>query len=131
MPRPLVHQRGEMRLEFGHAVAVARGDEESLVERDPGVDLGRDGEELVLPGQVDLVEHQIFLLGPVRDAFEDALDAPRQLRGSVDHDEDRLGLLERSEEHTSELQSLMRISYAVFCLKNKTNMMSTMSYAAI
>src|SRR3546814_6005464 len=27
---------------------------------------------------------------------------------------------QRSEEHTSELQSLMRISYAVFCLKNKT-----------
>src|SRR3546814_5539075 len=30
-------------------------------------------------------------------------------------------LLERSEEHTSELQSLMRISYAVFCLKKKKN----------
>src|SRR3546814_9440156 len=29
-------------------------------------------------------------------------------------------LLNRSEEHTSELQSLMRISYAVFCLKKKT-----------
>src|SRR3546814_8124063 len=29
--------------------------------------------------------------------------------------------LERSEEHTSELQSLMRISYAVFCLKNNIN----------
>src|SRR3546814_7454228 len=29
-------------------------------------------------------------------------------------------LVERSEEHTSELQSLMRISYAVFCLKKKT-----------
>src|SRR3546814_2779615 len=28
--------------------------------------------------------------------------------------------VERSEEHTSELQSLMRISYAVFCLKKKT-----------
>src|SRR3546814_1224296 len=27
----------------------------------------------------------------------------------------------RSEEHTSELQSLMRISYAVFCMKKKTN----------
>src|SRR3546814_2772643 len=27
----------------------------------------------------------------------------------------------RSEEHTSELQSLMRISYAVFCLQQKTN----------
>src|SRR3546814_9002220 len=30
------------------------------------------------------------------------------------------GLTARSEEHTSELQSLMRISYAVFCLKKKT-----------
>src|SRR3546814_9832102 len=29
------------------------------------------------------------------------------------------GKLDRSEEHTSELQSLMRISYAVFCLKKK------------
>src|SRR3546814_14702658 len=29
-------------------------------------------------------------------------------------------IVERSEEHTSELQSLMRISYAVFCLKNNT-----------
>src|SRR3546814_4716942 len=38
----------------------------------------------------------------------------------------RVGVLmtnrpERSEEHTSELQSLMRISYAVFCLKKKNN----------
>src|SRR3546814_3299927 len=33
---------------------------------------------------------------------------------------DRADLLARSEEHTSELQSLMRISYAVFCLKKKT-----------
>src|SRR3546814_4099020 len=31
----------------------------------------------------------------------------------------------RSEEHTSELQSLMRISYAVFCLKKKKNHRST------
>src|SRR3546814_10809059 len=31
------------------------------------------------------------------------------------------GSLVRSEEHTSELQSLMRISYAVFCLKKKKN----------
>src|SRR3546814_2924032 len=30
-------------------------------------------------------------------------------------------VLKRSEEHTSELQSLMRISYAVFCLKKKNN----------
>src|SRR3546814_2389755 len=31
---------------------------------------------------------------------------------------------QRSEEHTSELQSLMRISYAVFCLKTKKNILS-------
>src|SRR3546814_2853084 len=33
----------------------------------------------------------------------------------------------RSEEHTSELQSLMRISYAVFCLKKKKNMKDKMA----
>src|SRR3546814_9232221 len=44
----------------------------------------------------------------------------------LDHVEDfqrvahLVGLQRRSEEHTSELQSLMRISYAVFCLKKKT-----------
>src|SRR3546814_4897220 len=35
-------------------------------------------------------------------------------------EERRAPLVVRSEEHTSELQSLMRISYAVFCLKKKT-----------
>src|SRR3546814_16377815 len=34
--------------------------------------------------------------------------------------DDRVRERNRSEEHTSELQSLMRISYAVFCLKKKT-----------
>src|SRR3546814_7190407 len=33
------------------------------------------------------------------------------------------GAHKRSEEHTSELQSLMRISYAVFCLKKKNNIL--------
>src|SRR3546814_1406845 len=57
-------------------------------------------------------------------------------RDALDHDTvgDRVGkirhdrvddllrdIAQRSEEHTSELQSLMRISYAVFCLKNKKN----------
>src|SRR3546814_1311635 len=36
-----------------------------------------------------------------------------------------LAQAERSEEHTSELQSLMRISYAVFCLKKKTTKLTT------
>src|SRR3546814_3460358 len=34
----------------------------------------------------------------------------------------------RSEEHTSELQSLMRISYAVFCLKKKTHYTKKQDY---
>src|SRR3546814_3341357 len=41
------------------------------------------------------------------------------------------GLGAKSEEHTSELQSLMRISYAVFCLKNKKHQIhqcTTVSY---
>src|SRR3546814_1450762 len=37
----------------------------------------------------------------------------------VTQDAELPAMLERSEEHTSELQSLMRISYAVFCLKKK------------
>src|SRR3546814_10588966 len=38
----------------------------------------------------------------------------------------RRGRLSRSEEHTSELQSLMRISYAVFCLKKKNTTYNTL-----
>src|SRR3546814_7913310 len=45
--------------------------------------------------------------------------ASRLMRMTSDHS--------RSEEHTSELQSLMRISYAVFCLKKKNNQKSTQS----
>src|SRR3546814_2050033 len=51
-------------------------------------------------------------------------DLERPVDGLVGDDEGReelddLVLGARSEEHTSELQSLMRISYAVFCLKKK------------
>src|SRR3546814_7938984 len=41
--------------------------------------------------------------------------------GSGRHHQPRAAAVRRSEEHTSELQSLMRISYAVFCLKKKKN----------
>src|SRR3546814_6751698 len=46
-----------------------------------------------------------------------AFGSTRKPLGKVDVDP----TLNRSEEHTSELQSLMRTSYAVFCLTNKTN----------
>src|SRR3546814_982670 len=53
-------------------------------------------------------------------------DQPRllaQICGQRRAEADKAAVVEvaRSEEHTSELQSLMRISYAVFCLKKKTN----------
>src|SRR3546814_5328374 len=38
-------------------------------------------------------------------------------------------VIQRSEEHTSELQSLMRISYAVFCLKKQNHTISTPRHA--
>src|SRR3546814_6720389 len=49
---------------------------------------------------------------PARDRVEQVAVVVRWLDGASDQP--------RSEEHTSELQSLMRISYAVFCLKKKT-----------
>src|SRR3546814_5300893 len=53
-----------------------------------------------------------------------ALKPPFKTEFATPHAHDRAALClvsiaARSEEHTSELQSLMRISYAVFCLKNK------------
>src|SRR3546814_3167903 len=54
------------------------------------------------------------------DAAEQCFAEARPAKGAHDDEPGRdvlRHLLERSEEHTSELQSLMRISYAVFCLK--------------
>src|SRR3546814_1413942 len=66
--------------------------------------------------RMDRVEQRHRILGLVRLELADQV-------------EDDIGRL-RSEEHTSELQSLMRISYAVFCLKKKnqtTSVSSTMT----
>src|SRR3546814_1418666 len=52
------------------------------------------------------------------DCLEALVQPPAGLPGLGDLDPRRA---KRSEEHTSELQSLMRISYAVFCLKKKTH----------
>src|SRR3546814_2885613 len=56
-----------------------------------------------------------FLVRRFDIAIADTLHRPRQALWMIDYLCRRL----RSEEHTSELQSLMRISYAVFCLKKK------------
>src|SRR3546814_5877843 len=69
------------------------------------VDLAHDAE--------DLARHNpgLFLAGSVLVGFA----AARFFRAVADSPRRETGT--RSEEHTSELQSLMRISYAVFCLK--------------
>src|SRR3546814_1766450 len=73
-----------------------------LVLRKPRLAFDRDAE---------VVERGIQLEFHLRVVVEAGLPA---LPVGVHH-------LDRSEEHTSELQSLMRISYAVFCLKKKNN----------
>src|SRR3546814_5204438 len=51
---------------------------------------------------------------------------PRPQEAGRLHAQDRLSRqMARSEEHTSELQSLMRLSYAVFCLKKKKRITCT------
>src|SRR3546814_5594350 len=49
----------------------------------------------------------------------------------ADFREDKLIFKSRSEEHTSELQSLMRISYAVFCLKNNNKHLTYTEYVQL
>src|SRR3546814_5679055 len=53
------------------------------------------------------------------EARDHGLESGRPRQGQPRKDDPR-GRGDRSEEHTSELQSLMRISYAAFCLKKKT-----------
>src|SRR3546814_5624252 len=59
----------------------------------------------------------------LRGAMPHMLNTP-ELRFQVDESRK---FAARSEEHTSELQSLMRISYAVFCLKKKKHNMTNIS----
>src|SRR3546814_9689124 len=68
------------------------------------------------PGVAHFVEHATF--AAMGDHNE---DERRTTRGARDHEPGEPEAFTRSEEHTSELQSLMRISYAVFCLKKKRN----------
>src|SRR3546814_7090921 len=64
----------------------------------------------VEPEGADGFGEALFDVHPPRVVLDEELD--RQVAVVADEDG-------RSEEHTSELQSLMRISYAVFCLKKK------------
>src|SRR3546814_3540237 len=63
------------------------------------------------------LDHGVTLVADHDGAAVDTLDQFAALRHDIPQSRFLLDL--RSEEHTSELQSLMRISYAVFCLKKK------------
>src|SRR3546814_1900784 len=64
---------------------------------------------------------KMFILAPNYPAGKDSLTGfKRYYKGELASEiYTQVGQTDRSEEHTSELQSLMRISYAVFCLKKK------------
>src|SRR3546814_2759851 len=68
---------------------------------------------LVVEGDVAGDDGHAERLAGERHAFDHLGELPGDLRLL------RVAEVQRSEEHTSELQSLMRISYAVFCLKKK------------
>src|SRR3546814_1618525 len=69
-----------------------------------------------LVGRIDLGEQRVEV--EIVEMFGAAADLAEQF-GAADHLVEAAAAELRSEEHTSELQSLMRISYAVFCLKKK------------
>src|SRR3546814_9001074 len=90
------------------------------------VRVGRDVGVVVAHGAVDLAaeRHRGQLLALALQARDDVGDflADGGGRGGLAvgaREHRQCGVLVRSEEHTSELQSLMRTSYAVFGLKNK------------
>src|SRR3546814_10717391 len=66
--------------------------------------------------RIDTRSPTVGVLGP-----PPPLNTPQPASGRATSTAANRKRLFRSEEHTSELQSLMRISYAVFCLKQKTN----------
>src|SRR3546814_989741 len=82
-----------------------------------------------LTDHVDRVQDQVEMLirrEPDAQRLRRAVEIEvRQFAGPVVVTDDLR--VRRSEEHTSELQSLMRISYAVFCLKKKTKQQQTQS----
>src|SRR3546814_1158765 len=73
------------------------------------------GKDTVLEGVFSLMGHGCYLAPRVVTRPHTDTE-----RSSISVSVSEFARMARSEEHTSELQSLMRISYAVFCLKKKT-----------
>src|SRR3546814_2916553 len=82
-----------------------------LFHRDRRIGWLAAGEVAQQPGEPRPAAHALSILARVSAVAAAIARDDRRAVGS--------GAKHRSEEHTSELQSLMRISYAVFCLKKK------------
>src|SRR3546814_6726308 len=92
------------------------------------------GRESIIVSELPYMVNKARLIEKIAELVkEKRLEGISELRDESDKDGMRIYIeikrgesadvvLNRSEEHTSELQSLMRISYAVFCLKKKTNL---------
>src|SRR3546814_8673435 len=102
--------------EIGPITADAGGDR--LARFGMRADLARQGQQLQRHLEVEAVRRNILgQAGAPGLLALAALDIGAKAPGPERDLLTRVGV--RSEEHTSELQSLMRISYAVFCLKKK------------
>src|SRR3546814_9173105 len=77
--------------------------------------------DAIQAGQPQIEDDDVGILGDHRDCIGASVrKSYRKVSGlKIGGHHPGEGLLIRSEEHTSELQSLMRISYAVFCLKKQ------------
>src|SRR3546814_6142045 len=75
---------------------------------------------ITIQGEIGAQPGRDVRLDTAFEGFERlGIDRERRHASHVEHTAFEAGAVGRSEEHTSELQSLMRISYAVFCLKKK------------
>src|SRR3546814_8860337 len=96
--------------EFGSLAQLVNADPESLRRFDGLGDTGIAALKIVQASSLRLLKGE-FRDKPLLSSWDALLDWLRADMGPLD--------VARSEEHTSELQSLMRISYAVFCLQKK------------
>src|SRR3546814_4545158 len=110
--RPVVQARAVGGLLVGHL----RGNPQPAIGAKRKADVALDPRPVAIARRILAVagHHLAAFRALLQDDVDDAGKCVRAVlcRGTV-----------RSEEHTSELQSLMRISYAVFCLKKKTKIM--------
>src|SRR3546814_8697162 len=112
---------------LGHGVAAQ--DAAAVDVHQDGVDRRVAQQQLEAVGDLRAgrLRAHVHEVGRLAALLLQQVDGGQREAGAVHHDADVAVEMDvvRSEEHTSELQSLMRISYAVFCLKKKIQTLNT------